>query len=93
MRLVILLSAFGMLSACAKPPNYHWESSRGPVDQQTFARDRYDCLQQSQQTRSSAVVDGFGGVANSSVVTNGPLFIACMEAKGYSNVPDVPQKK
>jgi hypothetical protein len=89
MRLVTLISACGVLSACARqppPPSYAWYNPT--ADAQTFARDRYACLQQSQQPRSSAYVTGNFGSADSTVATNFPLFSACMQARGYSWVRD-----
>lgn len=53
------------------------------ASQDDFSRDRYACLQQSQQTASSAYVNVNGGIANSGSITNGGLFGACMNASGW----------
>jgi hypothetical protein len=49
-----------------------------------FTKDRYSCMQQSQQRVSSAYVNQYGGSANDSVITNGNLFGACMNAQGWT---------
>jgi hypothetical protein len=48
-----------------------------------FNKDRYACMQQSQQPRSTAYLDKYGGVANSNIITNDNLFGACMNATGW----------
>lgn len=49
-----------------------------------FERDRYSCLQQSQQRVGSAQVNAYGGTAVNTVATNDMLFSTCMGAKGWS---------
>ncbi len=49
-----------------------------------FERDRYDCLQQSQQRFGAAQVNAYGGSAVNSMATNDALFSTCMGAKGWS---------
>ena len=49
-----------------------------------FERDRYACLQQSQQRVGGAQVNPYGGSAYSTVTTNEDLFGSCMGAKGWS---------
>jgi hypothetical protein len=44
----------------------------------------YQCMQASQQQTSSAYINRDGGAASSGQTTNDPLFIACMNAKGWS---------
>jgi 5-methylcytosine-specific restriction endonuclease McrA len=57
--------------------------------QNDFARDRYTCLQQSQQASSvgyvipNAVLGGYQGYSSSGVSTNDSLFNACMNANGW----------
>jgi hypothetical protein len=41
-------------------------------------------MQASQQQTSSAYINRYGGAASSGQTTNDPLFIACMNAKGWS---------
>jgi hypothetical protein len=48
-----------------------------------FMKDRLDCIKQAQQPRSSAIVDGYGGVANSQTIVSRGIFGTCMGAKGY----------
>lgn len=49
-----------------------------------FEKDRYDCLQQSQQQFSAAQTNGWQGAAVSKTVTNDGLFSSCMNARGWS---------
>ena len=49
-----------------------------------FNRDKYGCLQQSQQPSSSLYVNRYGGYGNSGVITNGGLYGACMNARGWA---------
>ena len=48
-----------------------------------FERDRYDCLQQSQQRVGAAQVNAYAGSAVNTVVTNEKLFSSCMGARGW----------
>src|SRR5690348_11555147 len=68
------------LSACAS--QMAWE--KPGASQNEFAQDRYVCMQQSQQPSSSAFVNAYGGAASSGVITNGNLFNACMNSRGWS---------
>jgi hypothetical protein len=54
------------------------------LTQDQFAKDRYGCMQQSQQRVSSAYVDQYGGGSVNHVITNANLFNACMTAQGYT---------
>jgi predicted aspartyl protease len=56
------------------------------LTQEEFAKDRYNCMQQSQQRVSSAFVGQYGGSAVNHVITNDNLFSACMNSQGYSLV-------
>jgi hypothetical protein len=51
-----------------------------------FATDRYECLQQSQQSYQHASVGEGGGYSNAGMTTNMTLFGACMSARGYTLV-------
>lgn len=53
-------------------------------NQGEFERDRYSCLQQSQQRVGAAQVDAYGGSAFNTVRTNDMLFSTCMGSKGWS---------
>lgn len=54
------------------------------ASQVDFERDRYVCLQQSQQRVGSAQVNAYGGSAVNTVATNDMLFSTCMGSKGWS---------
>jgi predicted aspartyl protease len=56
------------------------------LTKEEFAKDRYSCMQQSQQRVSSAYVDQYGGSSSNHVITNANLFNACMNAQGYTLV-------
>lgn len=66
------------LAACA-PMTWN----KAGASQNDFSQDRYACLQQAQQPSSGVLVNAYGGVASSQVVTNGNLFSSCMNAKGW----------
>lgn len=66
------------LSGCAQS----WFKPGGNAGE--FAKDRYDCLQNSQQAQSSFSFNAVSGGASSGMATNGPLFNACMNARGYT---------
>jgi hypothetical protein len=58
--------------------------NRPGASQADFNTERYQCMQASQQQTSSAYINQYGGAASSGQTTNDPLFIACMNAKGWS---------
>jgi hypothetical protein len=67
---------------CRPPLPMVWSKPR--ASQAEFAQSRYRCLQESQQSTTTAVA-GVGGV--STVVTNDQLFTACMNARGWVLTP------
>jgi hypothetical protein len=73
------------LTACAAlaPPRWYKDGAT----QQEFASDRYTCLQQSQQRVSGAYVNQYGGAPQDTVITNGQLFGARMNANGMGAAP------
>jgi hypothetical protein len=73
------------LLACATAPQALWLKPGAASDE--FGQDKYACLQQSQQQSSSAYINRYGGVANSGAVTNGGLYDACMNSKGWVLTP------
>jgi hypothetical protein len=79
--IAITISGF-LLSACSSANNNVWV--KPGATQTEFAKDRYACLQDSQQRVGSAYVNQYGGSSNNSVITNGGLFDACMNARGWS---------
>ena len=80
-KLIRLAPLVVTLAACAPMAQRAWEKSGASRDD--FARDRYTCLQQSQQHASAAYVNAYAGQAQAGVVTNGGLFDACMNANGW----------
>jgi hypothetical protein len=74
-----------VLAACATQPQTLW--LKPGAASEDFGQDRYACLQQSQQQSSSAYIDRYGGVANSGAITNGGLYDACMNSKGWVLTP------
>ena len=65
--------------------------SHRTADQEQFSRDKYACLQETQQPYSVGGVSGFAGAGSANVVgasrggvrTDWDLFTACMHARGY----------
>ena len=82
-----------LLSGCI--PQQVWYKPGGTDDE--FNTVKYKCLQDSQQRVSHAERQGFSAVSDSQVATNGTLFSACMNAKGWklirrSEMPQNPPK-
>jgi hypothetical protein len=69
------------LSACAAQPTM-W--IKPGFSQDEFAKDRYSCMQQSQQRVSTAFVNQYGG-SSSNHVTNANLFNACMSSRIFTS--------
>ena len=82
---IVLLIAMGLCS-CGKAPQFSHPSS----NQQTYMQDRYACIQQSQQARSSAYVNAYGGSSEGGTFVSRGLFMNCMAAKGYTADPNGP---
>lgn len=82
MRRNILLAAaaIAVVSGCAQQQAL-WQKPGADVD--AFNRDKYACMQQSQQQMSSAYVGKYGGYAGSQMITNGNLFSACLNSQGW----------
>ena len=68
-----------ILSGCAQNL---WVKPR--ATQSDFERDRYSCLQDSQQRVGAAQVNGYGGSAEYTVATTEMLFDSCMGSKGWT---------
>lgn len=75
---ILVLTAVAFLSGCAQ----QW--TKPGLSQDEFQRDRYTCLQGSQQSQSSFVIGQFTAGGASGMQTNDMLFRACMSSKGYS---------
>ena len=69
------------LVGCAGQPWALWLKPGAAPDE--FGQDRYACLQGSQQPNSSAYIGQYGGASSSRMITNGGLFDACMNSKGW----------
>lgn len=69
-----------ILFGCAR--QQVWEKAGST--QSDFSKDRYACMQQSQQPVSGAYVNQYGGFASSNIITNGNLFGACMNSRGWN---------
>jgi predicted aspartyl protease len=80
-RFIATVPATLVLFGCAAQPTT-WV--KPGLTQEQFAKDRYACMQQSQQRVSSAYVSQYGGGAVNHVITNANLFNACMTAQGYA---------
>lgn len=76
---ISLAAVAAVLSGCAAPT---WNKPGASQDE--FARDRYACMQDSQQRVGTAAVNQFGGNASNSMQTNGMLFNGCMNARGWN---------
>lgn len=76
--------------ACASTPTTKKVWYKPYFTREEFAKDKYNCLQESQQRKSSAQGGYYAGniyipgSSDSSVVTNWNLFNACMEARGWT---------
>jgi hypothetical protein len=77
------------LVSCVQQSQQLWLKPGAAAEE--FSQERYACLQQSQQPSSSSYLNRYGGVSNSNIITNGGLFDACMNSRGWAltNVGDV----
>jgi hypothetical protein len=75
-----LIAGLVILTGCSTGKYYSYPP--GGTDVQ-FQRDSYECMQEAQQSASSAYVGPYGGAANSGTTTNAALAHACMRARGY----------
>lgn len=81
-RLLIHLHLAGIafiLAGCAKPL---W--LKPGASQEDFGRDKYECMQHSQQRVSGTYVNAYGGASTNKIITNEGLFNACMNSKGWT---------
>ena len=80
-QIAVLFASVILLAGCATPPQKAW--FKPGATQTEFSNDKYACLQQSQQERSGAYVNAYGGASTSGAVTNWTLYGACMNAHGW----------
>lgn len=85
MRIMMAL-AFSLLAAGCVTQVVRY--SRPGTTQQQFMKDRYECLQESEQRVSAAAVTAYGGGATSGVVASCGVWISCMGARGYVTDPN-----
>lgn len=93
--LIVLNFVICLIFACGHSPKMAWY--KPDATQSDFAKDKYVCMQESQQRRSVAV-GGYcygancqPGVARSQVETNYELFNACMQARGWTLKEERPE--
>ena len=80
-RFIAVVPATLVLFGCAAQPTTWMKPG---LTQEEFAKDRYSCMQQSQQRVSVAFANQYGGSASNHEITNANLFNACMNAQGYT---------
>ena len=78
-KILAIVGAILTIGGCAQNLWVKPNASQGE-----FERDRYTCLQQSQQRVGAAQVNAYGGSAVNTVATNDMLFSTCMGSKGWS---------
>jgi hypothetical protein len=79
LKILAIVATILTISGCTQ--NLWFKQNAG---QGEFERDRYSCLQQSQQRVGAAQVNAYGGSAVDTVDTNNVLFSTCMGSKGWS---------
>jgi hypothetical protein len=62
--------------------------SKAGATQEAFMKDRYECLQQSEQRVSGAFVSAYGGASNSQMLPSCGVWFACLGARGYTVDPN-----
>lgn len=85
MGLSLLLVTSGCVWTLLAAPQDYWQNDTLSSENfhQTFNKDNYECMRQSQQRQSNSAYDAYGGQSNSGTITNYDLFNACMYAKSY----------
>lgn len=84
-RVAVFTVACTALAACGQQNKALWLKPGSGTDE--FTQSRYACLQQSQQQSSSAYIGRYGGAASSEMITNGGLYDACMNSRGWVYTP------
>jgi hypothetical protein len=77
----VLLAVALTVGGCATT-YIRWVNARG-VTQEQFMKDRYACLQETQQRVSDAYVNPTGGASTSQVMPTCSAWNACLAARGY----------
>lgn len=81
-RIILVLASVVACVGCATPKQW----AKDGATQDEFARDRYQCIQESKLPYSQAYVNPYYGGSSQGVRFDPTLFQACMEARGYSLV-------
>ena len=79
--LVLMVALVATTSGCATT-YIRWINSRG-VSQEQFMKDRYACLQETQQRVSESYINQSGGAASSQVMPSCSAWNSCLSARGY----------
>jgi hypothetical protein len=95
MRTVLMVAVFCglVLSACVQPPpppTPPTKFSNPSATREQFMADRYECIKESQQTVSGAVVNQAGGAASTHAVISCGILNSCLGAKKYVVDPSGP---
>jgi hypothetical protein len=85
-RLAVALLTVAVVAGCA-PTVMRWTNNNNTTYDQ-WMKDRYTCLQETQQRFSDARVNQYGGAATSVVVPLCSAFRACLAARGYYRSDD-----
>ena len=81
--LLAFIFVLGIATASGCSTTYiRWMNARG-VSQEQFMKDRYACLQETQQRVADAYVNQTGGVATSQVMPTCSAWNSCLAARGY----------
>jgi hypothetical protein len=91
--LCLILGLGGCAATDTEIPIFRY--AKPGATQADFMRDRFACIQEAQQPRSTASFyqgagrDSFHGAgrAEETVVTNRAVFVSCLAAKGYVETP------
>jgi hypothetical protein len=76
-----------LLADCGPPsPPMGW--TREGSTYQDYTAERYQCIQAAQQRISGAEVNAYGGASSSGVYPSLGMYMACMQAQGWSYVPN-----
>ena len=86
-KFIVTLTLSQILVACAQP-QVIVRYSKPDATQTQFMKDRYECLQESQQRESGAYVNPYAGAASSQMVVPCSVFKACLGARGYVTDPN-----
>gem|GEM_PF-4808769 len=81
--IVAIIGAATVACAPIRPMQQVLHYTRADTTQAQFMKDRYECLQESQQRVSAAAVNAYGGASSSQVVASCSVWASCLGARGY----------